>query len=191
MELLFIASKKRKITKKKNFVKVVLIISLHLISDGVFVNRGALHGPWLPIYGSGGILILIILKKFRKTPLKEFIATICLCGCVEYFTALYLELTHNGEKWWDYSGYFLNLHGRICAEGLLIFGLGGLAIVYVLAPLLDNILRKMNKKLAVCLCTILLTIFIIDQCYSHNNPNEGKGITDYAYLYQTLEYRRL
>lgn len=174
-----------------SFIGWLWEVSLHLISDGVFVNRGALHGPWLPIYGSGGILILIILKKFRKTPLKEFIATICLCGCVEYFTALYLELTHNGEKWWDYSGYFLNLHGRICAEGLLIFGLGGLAIVYVLAPLLDNILRKINKKLAVCLCTILLTIFIIDQCYSHNNPNEGKGITDYAYLYQTLEYRRL
>ena len=28
-----------------------------------FVNRGVLHGPWLPIYGSGGILILGYVLK--------------------------------------------------------------------------------------------------------------------------------
>lgn len=28
-------------------------VSLHLVSDGEFVNRGVLHGPWLPIYGMG------------------------------------------------------------------------------------------------------------------------------------------
>ena len=174
-----------------SFIGWLWEVSLHLISDGVFVNRGALHGPWLPIYGSGGILILVIFKKFRKTPLKEFISTMFLCGLVEYFTAYYLEVTHNGVKWWDYSGYFLNLHGRICAEGLLIFGLGGLAIVYVLAPLLDNMIRKINKKILISLCIILLAIFTIDQCYSHYYPNEGKGITNYAYFYQNLQHRRL
>ncbi len=174
-----------------SFIGWIWEVSLHLISDGVFVNRGALHGPWLPIYGSGGLLILIFLKKFRKSPLKEFVMTVIICGCVEYFTAYYLEITHNGVKWWDYSGYFLNLHGRICAEGLLIFGLGGLAIVYVLAPLLDNLIRKINKKLSIVLCTILLTLFIIDKCYSHYYPNEGEGITNYAYYEQTLEYWRV
>lgn len=174
-----------------SFIGWLWEVSLHLISDGVFVNRGALHGPWLPIYGSGGLLILIVLKKFRKSPLKEFVLTTCLCGFVEYFTALYLELTHNGEKWWNYSGYFLNLHGRICAEGLLIFGLGGLVIVYVLAPLIDNMLRKINRKILIPLCAVLLTAYVIDQCYSYFYPNEGKGITDYSYTRQILEYRRL
>ena len=174
-----------------SFIGWLWEVSLHLITDGVFVNRGALHGPWLPIYGWGGVLILMILKKLRKSPLKEFVATIFLCGFVEYFTSVYLELTHNGVKWWDYSGYFLNLNGRICAEGLLIFGLGGLAIVYVAAPVLDNMIRKLNKKVAVTLCIILVAVFATDQVYSHFYPNEGKGITDYAYLKHNLEYRRL
>ena len=26
-------------------------VVLHLINDGVFVNRGTMYGPWLPIYG--------------------------------------------------------------------------------------------------------------------------------------------
>ncbi len=162
-----------------SFIGWIWEVSLHLITDGEFVNRGVLHGPWLPIYGTGGLLILVLLNRFRKHPVVEFFSAVVLCGCVEYFTAFYLEMTHDGKKWWDYSGYFLNLHGRICAEGLLIFGLGGIAIVYLAAPLLDNVLRKIKYRYAVTLCVLLLAVFCVDQVYSGKHPNEGKGITDY------------
>ena len=155
-------------------------VSLHLISDGTFVNRGVLHGPWLPIYGCGGVLILLVLNKFRDHPLLEFTSTVVLCGVVEYFTSYYLEMTHDGKKWWDYTGYFLNLHGRICAEGLLVFGLGGLAIVYVIAPLLDNHFRRLKMEMRMPLCIGLLILFITDSIYSSKNPNEGEGITSYV-----------
>lgn len=155
-------------------------VSLHLITDGVFVNRGVLHGPWLPIYGTGGVMILAVLNKFREKPLVEFLLTIVLCGCVEYFTSWFLEITHNGEKWWDYSGYFLNLNGRICAEGLLVFGLGGMAIVYVAAPLLDDLIRKIPYKILIPVCITLLAVFGADEVYSNRHPNTGKGITDYT-----------
>lgn len=155
--------------------------SLHLISDGVLVNRGVLHGPWLPIYGSGGVLILVLLNKFRKNPAVEFAAIVVVCGIVEYGTSYYLEMTHNGQRWWDYSGYFLNLNGRICAEGLLVFGVGGMAFVYIAAPLMDNLFRKISYRIAVPVCAALLIIFAADQIYSSKNPNTGEGITDYAY----------
>ena len=155
-------------------------VSPHLITDGVFVNRGVLHGPWLPIYGTGGVMILAVLNKFREKPLVEFLLTIVLCGCVEYFTSWFLEITHNGEKWWDYSGYFLNLNGRICAEGLLVFGLGGMAIVYVAAPLLDDLIRKIPYKILIPVCITLLAVFGADEVYSNRHPNTGKGITDYT-----------
>ena len=156
-------------------------VFLHLISDGRFVNRGMLHGPWLPIYGFGGVLILVLLNKFRKKPVLEFISAIVLCGVVEYFTAYFMEITHNGTKWWDYSGYFLNLHGRICAEGLLVFGLGGMAIVYIVAPLMDNIIRKLPVKPVIIACVVLLTAYTGDTIYSAKNPNTGKGITNVTY----------
>ena len=38
-------------------------VILHLVNNGVFVNRGTMHGPWLPIYGWGGLIILILLKS--------------------------------------------------------------------------------------------------------------------------------
>lgn len=161
-----------------SFIGWLWEVSLHLITDGVFVNRGVLHGPWLPIYGTGSVLILVILKRFRHRPALEFTAAVVLCGCVEYFTSWYLEVV-NGGKWWDYTGYFLNLNGRICAEGLLVFGLGGVAIVYVLAPLLDNLFRRINRRVLLPLCLTLLVVYGADQAYSSKYPNTGKGISDY------------
>ena len=153
-------------------------VVMHIIEQGEFVKRGVLQGPWLPIYGYGCILILTVLYKFRKKPLQEFILIIVLCGLVEYFTAVYLEHVFNGTKWWDYSGYFLNIQGRVCAEGLLVFGLGGITLVYILAPLIDNLLQKINPKKLIIICSILLSVFIFDHIYSHYYPNEGKGITN-------------
>ena len=155
-------------------------VSLHLITDGEFVNRGVLHGPWLPIYGSGSVLILLLLNAFRRKPALELILTVVLCGCVEYFTSLYLEIAHGGTRWWDYTGYFLNLHGRICAEGLLVFGIGGMAIVYVLAPFLDGVFRKLPGRVVTLLTAVLILVFAADQIYSAGHPNQGRGITDYG-----------
>mgnify|MGYP005869077201 FL=1 len=152
-------------------------VVLHLVTAGTFVNRGVLHGPWLPIYGTGGVLVLLALYKLRDRPWLEFIATIVVCGIVEYFTAYYLETVYD-RRWWDYAGYFLNLHGRICAEGLLVFGLGGMAVVYGVAPLFDNLLHKVKRSALIALCVALVALFCVDQVYSHFYPNEGEGITD-------------
>ena len=121
-------------------------VGMHLVSYGEFVNRGVLHGPWLPIYGTGAVLILTMLYRFRGRPVLEFCSTILLCGFLEYMTSLVMEIATGGMKWWDYSGYFLNLNGRICAEGLLAFGVGGLAIVYVIAPVIDGLIGEVNEK---------------------------------------------
>lgn len=155
-------------------------VSLHLITDGEFVNRGALYGPWLPIYGTGSILILTVLNRLRRNPAAEFCATIVVCGFLEYMTSVIMEFTSGGMKWWDYSGYFLNLNGRICAEGLLVFGIGGMAVVYIIAPLIDNILRGFNEKKLRAVCLLLAAVFLADFAYSQVHPNAGEGITDYS-----------
>lgn len=153
-------------------------VSLHLIENGVFVNRGALHGPWLPIYGTGALLILTLLYRFRKKPALEFVSTVIVCGILEYMTSWVMEIVNDGTKWWDYSGYFLNLNGRICAEGLLVFGIGGLAITYIIAPIVDNLVSKVNEKVLMVILSALMLIFGADAIYSHFYPNTGSGITD-------------
>ena len=154
-------------------------VGIHLVQDGVFVNRGVMHGPWLPIYGGGVAMIIVLLARWRRNPLQEVVSIIILCGIVEYTTSWYLEVT-KGMRWWDYTGYFLNLNGRICGEGLMVFALGGMAAVYLLVPILDTMWSKLKPKVLTGICIVLLVCFAADMVYTQIVPNVGDGITDYA-----------
>ena len=59
-----------------------------------------------------------------------------------------------------------------------MFGLGGMAVVYGVAPLFDNLLHKVRRSVLIGLCAALIALFCVDQAYSHFHPNEGEGITD-------------
>ena len=158
-------------------------VLLYVYKDGIFVNRGVLHGPWLPIYGVGGVVILFLLflpKKFKSitdNPIATFFIVVLLCGIIEYTTSWYLELTQ-GMRWWDYTGNFLNINGRICFEGLTFFGIGGCLCLYIVAPHMQELFKRMSFKVRNILCTILIVAFLIDVAYSVNKPNIGAGITD-------------
>lgn len=154
-------------------------VLIHIVKDGVFVNRGTMHGPWLPIYGFGGAGIVYFLNKLAKKPGLLIASIFVGCGILEYAAHWYLEVT-KGTKWWDYSNYFLNLNGRICFEGLFVFCVAGVFAVYVIGPALDNLLNKYPDKKKWPIAIALLTIFLIDMRYSHYHPNVGKGITDYG-----------
>ena len=133
-------------------------VGLHLVQDGVFVKRGVLSGPWLPIYGTGGVLIM------------------GMCGVVEYLTGWFLEMYFH-TKWWDYSNLTFQIQGRVCLAGLLVFGLGGLAFVYLIRPALERLLGRLSLHSREILCMILLGIFLIDLLWSFQNPNQGAGIS--------------
>ena len=165
------------------FVGWLWEVAIGLVQGGVFVNRGVLHGPWLPIYGTGATMILVVLARFRKKPAAEFFLAILLSGAVEYFTSWYLEMMHGGMRWWDYTGYFLNLNGRICAEGLLVFGVAGAAVVYFLAPAIDSVIRRIKPAVAITLAAALLAVFLVDNAYSSIHPNAGPGVTDVTAAY--------
>lgn len=149
---------------------------LHLIQKGSFVNRGALNGPWIPIYGVGAVVSISLGYRFRAKPIKEFVFIVIVSGIIEYATSYVMELT-TGLRWWSYNGYYLNLNGRICLEGLLIFGIGGCAVVYWLIPYLEGVLKKLNSKYVSIVVILLAILFIIDVFYSHFHPNMGAGIT--------------
>ena len=151
-------------------------VALNLIRYGQFSNRGMLHGPWLPIYGAGVVMIAVLLNRFRSKPVLEAVAIVLLCGFVEFMTSLITEQI-TGMRWWDYSGYFLNLDGRICGEGLAVFMLGGMAAVYLLIPAIDAMTMRVKPKLLVGVCLALLACFTADMVYSFISPNAGEGVT--------------
>ncbi|WP_190973611.1 putative ABC transporter permease [Bifidobacterium callitrichos] len=96
------------------------------------VNRGFLNGPLCPIYGTGAVLGVVVLGGVRNPILLFVISAVGAC-LLEYVTSWAMELLFHA-RWWDYSNFPINLNGRICLYGALIFGVGGVVIVDVVQP---------------------------------------------------------
>lgn len=149
---------------------------LSVFQSDTYVNRGFLTGPWLPVYGIGGVMLEILFHKWRDRPILTFVSSMVLCTVLEYLTGWYLELTW-GVKWWDYSEMPLNLHGRICLLGSLLFGLGGMLLVWVIAPLFNLLYRKVPVRIRTSIGLLVIIVFAADAAYSAIIPNAGRGIT--------------
>ncbi len=151
-------------------------VALFLVTDHALINRGVYRGPYLPIYGAGGLLLCFLFRRLRKHPFLVFLGSAAVCSLLEYFTGFFLEMLW-GIRWWDYSGHFLNINGRICLLGAVIFGMGGAALICLLLPLYEKWYHRMPVTWRVGLMLGLLAVFILDATYAAVRPNLGRGIS--------------
>ena len=157
-------------------------VLLYLFRDGILVNRGTSYGPWLPIYGFSCTAISLLVTRFEKfrkltnNPIIMFLFIMTFSTLAEYVTSWFIELV-SGLKYWDYSGVFMNINGRVCLECSLFFGFGGSLCLYIIAPFLERQFEKLTLKVRLSICLILVSIFSLDELYSIKHPNQGEGIT--------------
>lgn len=152
-------------------------VILFYFTNHAFINRGIYRGPYLPIYGVGGLLLCLLFRSLQKKPFRLFFLSVLVCSTLEYLTSYFLELLW-GIRWWDYSGHFLNLNGRICLLGAVVFGLGGVLLICLFLPLYEKGYRKIPGKWRLWLCLLLLFLFIADATYCAVRPNTGWGISN-------------
>lgn len=148
---------------------------IYLATTHSFVNRGVYYGPYLPIYGVGGILLWFLLHRFYQKPILTFFLSAVVCSVLEYTASAFLEWKW-GLRWWDYSGYFLNLNGRICLLSAVCFGLGGMLLNCYLLPFYMRLYHRIPRIWRLILCGILLTVFILDITYCAAKPHMGQDI---------------
>lgn len=144
--------------------------------DDMYVNRGFLTGPWLPIYGIGGVMLEVLFHRWRDRPVLTFVSSMAVCTMLEYAAGWYLELTW-GVKWWDYSAVPWNLHGRVCLYGSIFFGLGGLLLVWLVSPLFYSLYCRIPWRIQAGAGILLLLLFTADASYSAMRPHVGLGVT--------------
>lgn len=183
-----------------SFVGWLWEVCLYLFQEGIFVNRGTFYGPYLPIYGFGCTFIILLnkipkLRKLFKNPFLTFNVVMVICAVVEYLTSVFLEVVE-GARYWDYTGIFLNINGRICLEGTLFFGVGGCLCLYIIAPVIEKGLQHLTKRVKYALCIILCLIFGTDFTYSQFYPHVGENIStevqtnsgDTIIIYDTMKF---
>lgn len=129
-----------------------------------FVNRGFLTGPWLPIYGLGAVLITVavqVLAGFESSIGTTFVISFYVCGIVEYLASYFLEKRYHA-RWWDYSQKPMNLKGRVWIGNLILFGLGGIAVIELANPILYELFSKMSFMTRCIVAGVLSILFISD-----------------------------
>ncbi len=138
---------------------VLKFIQLHR-----FVNRGFYTGPVCPIYGSGAVLITLVVQWL--SPLESAVGTtfaisFLLCGALEYFTSLAMEKRFHA-RWWDYSQKPMNLHGRVWIGNLVLLGLGGVAEAHLMNPVLLASLAGFSVVAQEIAAGVLVALFAAD-----------------------------
>ena len=116
------------------------VLYVGIFHEHKFVNRGFLYGPLCPVYGFGGLVILILPAGLYTTWVPLFFSSMIMCTAVEYFVSWIMEKTFHA-RWWDYSRYKFNINGRICLLNSVLFGFLGLGVIHFVYP---QMLRFLN-----------------------------------------------
>lgn len=130
------------------------------VVEGEFTKRGFLFGPTCPIYGIGALAVWLVLGQISN-PFIVFIIGGFLATVIEYSTGLFLERRFK-KKWWDYSMFKFNLHGRICPQASAVFGAFSVTSVFVLVPAMLNILMIFSKHTVSVVAFIVVTLYFLD-----------------------------
>lgn len=137
------------------------VIYVGVTSAHKFVNRGFLHGPICPVYGFGGVVILMLPPSLYSTWIPLFLASMILCTTVEYFVSWLMEkLFHT--RWWDYSHYKIQLNGRICLLNSILFGFLGVVVIHFVYPLMTDLLNSLGQTWISISGMIILAVLSVD-----------------------------
>ncbi|PHU34221.1 putative ABC transporter permease [Pseudobutyrivibrio ruminis] len=152
-----------------SFVGWCIEVTLKYRQFGRFINRGFLIGPWLPIYGCGAALITLTVAGL--TPVERGIGTtfaisLIVCGLIEYLASYFMEKKFHA-RWWDYSQKPMNLHGRVWIGNLILFGIGGVAIIHIVNPILYGLFDSLSLVSREIIAGCLSVVFLADYSVSH------------------------
>ncbi len=153
------------------------------------VNRGFLHGPYLPIYGFGALLVVIPLMFFKAYPILVFLFAVLLTSTLEFMTSFLLEKIFHTQLW-DYSKHFANIHGRVCLLNSTLFGIMGLIATYWLHPTLVKAVSVIPDVVMHPLSSVLLLGISIDATSSvYRMASFQKQLSEFRMRVSELEER--
>ena len=134
-----------------------------------FYLRGANFLPWINIYATGSIMIILLTHKFKKNPLFIFLISALSTGILEHFSGYFMYKLGNGIRCWDYNTEILsfgNIDGFVCLRSVTFFGLSALILMYLIVPFCIYLSKKMSKKTFLILSISLCFIFLFDEFYN-------------------------
>ena len=124
-----------------------------------WVNRGFMRGPFLPLYGSGAIMMLVVSRPFADNVLLTYVAGVIGATALEYVTGTAMVALFK-VRYWDYTGKFMNFQGHICLRSSLAWGFLTILMTRVIHRPIEGLMYMIPDQVLYYL-TVFLTVYIV------------------------------
>lgn len=126
-------------------VGLIIETSYGFATMGIIESRKGLYlGPFCPIYGVGGAILIFVLNKFKDNKIKLAIYGGILGSVIEYLLSFGLESIY-GARFWDYGWAEHNLNGRICVLYSAYWAILSVVLISLIKPKIDKLIDKIGK----------------------------------------------
>lgn len=146
-----------------------------------FINKGFLHGPYLPIYGVIGLTDYFLLSGYYNDCLVVLVFGIIFGIIILYITSVLLEKSFK-NKFWDYSYYKYHINGRVCLKQAMFIGTLTLISFYLINPLIFKLINIIPKSISYYIFFSLSFILLIDYFLSMFEAYRVCNIVDHLDL---------
>ncbi|MBQ9928133.1 MAG: hypothetical protein IJO65_09150 [Lachnospiraceae bacterium] len=126
-----------------------------------FVNRGFMRGPFLPIYGSGGIMMLVASMPFQDNIFMTYIAGCIGATALELFTGVTMEALFK-VRYWDYSDQKFNFKGHICLSSTIAWGFLTILMTELLHKGVERVVLSVPYNVLSVVTVVLSVIILMD-----------------------------
>lgn len=124
-----------------------------------WINRGFMRGPFLPLYGSGATMMLVVSMPFADNIVLTYVAGCIGATALEYITGVVMDALFN-VRYWDYSGRPFNFQGQICLRSTLTWGFFTVLMTRVLHYPIDGFINYVPMR-GLYYATVILTVYIV------------------------------
>ena len=114
------------------------------LKSGHFENRGFMNGPFLPIYGSGAIIMLFVSLPVKNSVILVFIFGSIAATLLELFTGMAMESLFH-VRYWDYSYRKIQYKGHICLVSSIAWGLFSCLLVYFIHKPIEGLVLSIDE----------------------------------------------
>ncbi|MGN1145241.1 MAG: hypothetical protein ACI4R5_02240 [Acetatifactor sp.] len=139
------------------------------------VNRGFMRGPFLPLYGSGAIMMLVVSMPFQDNLVLVYIAGCIGATALEYVTGVVMEALFK-VRYWDYSKNSFNYKGYICLWSSLAWGALTILMTEVIHKPIEQLVLKIPTQILTVVTLLLTAVIFADFALSFKAALDLKNV---------------
>ena len=129
------------------------------------VNRGFVNGPLLTLYGTGAVMVYLILRPFEANVWALYFGGVIVATVLEYVTGVLMETIFHAH-WWDYSNQKFNFQGKICLSSSIAWGFFTLGLFYILQPIAVKVVNLVSDTTGEIIVSVVTVCYLVDFGFS-------------------------